>query len=73
MGVLVHHPFSPASHCRTWGVTRFIRNQLWPVRPNDPWSFAGAMVVVILTGVLACLVPARRATEVDPLAALRRE
>jgi putative ABC transport system permease protein len=56
-----------------WGVTRFIRNQLWHVKPNDAWSFAGAILVVVLTGVLACLVPARRAMEVDPLAALRSE
>lgn len=56
-----------------WGSTRFIRNQLWHVKPNDPWTFAGAILVVILTGVLACLAPARRATEVDPLIALRYE
>ncbi len=56
-----------------WGATRLIRNQLWHVKPNDPWTFAGAILVVVLTGVLACLVPARRASEVEPLTALRHE
>ncbi len=56
-----------------WGATRLIRNELWRVKPTDPWTFAGAVLVVILTGVLACLVPARRAAEVDPLTALRHE
>jgi putative ABC transport system permease protein len=56
-----------------WGATRLIRNQLFHVKPTDPWTFAGAVLIVILTGALACLVPARRATKVDPLTALRYE
>jgi len=56
-----------------WGATRLIRNELWHVNPTDPWTFAGAILIVILTGLLACLIPARRAMEVDPLAALRHE
>jgi putative ABC transport system permease protein len=56
-----------------WGATRLIRNELWHVNPTDPWTFAGAILIVILTGLFACLGPARRATEVDPLAALQHE
>jgi putative ABC transport system permease protein len=56
-----------------WGATRLIRNELWHVNPTDPWTFAGAILIVILTGLFACLGPARRATEVDPLTALRHE
>ena len=56
-----------------WSVTRLIRNQLWNVQPNDPWTFSVVALIVALVGVLACTVPARRATEVDPLVALRYE
>src|SRR6185437_8541023 len=41
-----------------WGATRLIRNQLWHVKPTDPWTIAGAILIVIFTGVLACLIPA---------------
>jgi putative ABC transport system permease protein len=56
-----------------WGTTRLIRNQLWHVKPTDPWTFAGAVLIVIFTGVLACVGPARRATCVDPMVVLRHE
>lgn len=56
-----------------WGATHLIRNQLVQVKPTDPWTYAGAVLIVILTGALACLIPARRATKVDPLTALRYE
>lgn len=56
-----------------WGATRLIRNQLWQVKPTDPWTYASAVLIVILTGALACLIPAQRATKVDPLTALRYE
>jgi ABC-type antimicrobial peptide transport system permease subunit len=57
----------------SWAVTRLIRNQLWHVKPNDPQTYAAVIAIVALMGLLACIGPARRATQVDPLVALRYE
>ena len=39
----------------------------------DPLSFAAALLVVVVVGLLACYLPARRALHIEPVIALRRE
>jgi len=57
----------------SFAVTRVIANLLWEVSPRDPVTLVAAVVVVALAGLAACYFPARRATKVDPLVALRVE
>jgi len=52
---------------------RVLSSYLYQTAPRDPMIFAGVAAVFILAGVVACLIPARRATTVDPLIALRAE
>ena len=53
--------------------TRALRSMLFEVRPGDPVAFASVAGVLIVTALFASYVPARRATKVDPLTALRSE
>ena len=52
---------------------RVLSAYLYQTAPRDPMIYAGVAAVFILAGIVACLIPARRATTVDPLIALRAE
>jgi len=54
-------------------LTRFLASQLFDVRPTDPVTLGFASLLLVGATVLACYIPARRATKVDPLVALRYE
>jgi putative ABC transport system permease protein len=52
-------------------LTRLLAGVLFGVRPNDPLALSGALLVLLAIGVITCLLPARRATKVDPATTLR--
>jgi putative ABC transport system permease protein len=56
-----------------WIVTRYIRSMLYGVAPRDPVTFVAAPLLLIAIGAIACYLPARRATSIDPNVALRDE
>jgi putative ABC transport system permease protein len=57
----------------SFGLTRFIENLLFGVRPADPLTFVTIVLLLGFVALLACLIPARRAMRVNPIVALRHQ
>jgi predicted permease len=55
------------------GLTRFMSELLYNIRPNDPATIAGVAALLAVVALVACYLPARRAIHTDPIIALRHE
>jgi ABC-type antimicrobial peptide transport system permease subunit len=65
-GVLVGVPAA-------WGVGRYLESQLFGLEPLDPTTAVAALAALSAIAVVAAMLPARRASRINPLAALREE
>ena len=52
-------------------LTHLMGNLLYKVNPRDPIAFGAALIILIAVALIACFLPARRATRIDPVRALR--
>jgi putative ABC transport system permease protein len=57
----------------SFGLTRLMKDMLFGVGPTDPLTFVAIAVLLTAAALLACYIPARRATKVDPMIALRHD
>ena len=55
------------------GVTRLMASLLYRVSPSDPPTYFALTLVLAATGLVACVLPVRRAAKTDPMVALRAE
>jgi ABC-type antimicrobial peptide transport system permease subunit len=55
------------------GATRSLTTLLYQVAPDDPLTFVAVPILFVAVAMAACYLPARRATRVDPIVALRYE
>jgi len=66
LGVVIGTPVALA-------LARLMQTLLFGISPGDPLTLLGVTLLLLLVGLLACYVPARRAMRVDPIVALRYE
>jgi putative ABC transport system permease protein len=62
-----------AGAAASFALAQVIQSLLFETNPRDPTALVGVSVILALVGLLACYLPARRATKVDPMTALRAE
>jgi ABC-type antimicrobial peptide transport system permease subunit len=57
----------------SFGLTRLLETLLYGVKPSDPLTYIAVAVTIAFVALIACFVPAWRATQIDPVIALRDE
>jgi len=72
-GILLVLPGLALGAIAAWAASRLLQSQLYAVTRNDPASYAAAASLLLLAALVACWLPARRATKVNPIEALRSE
>ena len=55
------------------GLGRFVATQLYGIKAGDPWIAGASMLMLIVVAIVAGLIPAQRASRIDPILALRYE
>jgi putative ABC transport system permease protein len=63
----------PVGSVAAWALSGALAHVVWGVRTTDVATFAGAAAMLLAGALLACLIPARRATRVNPVIALRAD
>lgn len=54
-------------------LTRLMTSLLFGISPTDPLTYGGISLLLLMVTLIACYIPARRATRIDPVLALRAE
>jgi putative ABC transport system permease protein len=72
-GILLTTLGNCAGELASFALAKLVQSQIWGVSVRDPLTFGAVLALIVSVGIGASLVPARRATQVDPLVALRYE